>query len=307
MMSACQNRPPSPPTAAREPVFVRLFESPLFAVGEFRCPGCPTVTDEETALFPEIVIPSEGAYVRRDAGGAVYLDPTVTAFFEPGRPYVIEHLQPKPDVTTVLSILDEGELARSMDMERPVGARFQRDAVRTTPDVHLAHAALLAALDRGAGPLAVEECAVTLICRAVASTQRAFELARSTAAPDRRWRHDIAVATADYLNRHYRRPVQLRDVADHIGYSVFHLCRLFQAEMGKPIHKYLVGLRLQAAVEALSQSDRSITDVAFDLGFSSAGHFAGQFRRWAGISPREARQRVRAGRKISEVFPPSAT
>lgn len=280
-------------------MLVRRLETAAFIVQEFRCPGCPPVTAPETAPLAEIVLPRQGAYVRRDSSGSVFLDRTVTAFFEAGRPYVIEHPKPRPDLTTVISLVDEAGLAHSLGIRFEQATTFRRAAVRTTPPIHLAHAALLRNLDQGAaGRLAAEESAVQLIALAVELTQRSAELARPEDGRSGAWKREIAVAVADFLNARYREPVTLQAVAAHAGYSVFHLCRIFQSEMGMPIHKYLMQLRLEAALGELTHSDRPITEVALDLGFASSSHFTTHFTRWAGLPPSRARLGGRGSARI---------
>ncbi len=47
--------------------------------------------------------------------------------------------------------------------------------------------------------------------------------------------------------------------------------------------------RFDGATRMLEESDSSITDIAFDLGYGDGAHFTRAFRRWAAVSPREYR------------------
>ena len=80
------------------------------------------------------------------------------------------------------------------------------------------------------------------------------------------------------------------------GLSISRFNECFRAELGTSPHKYLLHRRLHLAGQLLRQIDRSITDVALDLGFSSSQHFALAFRKQFGVSARYYRNR-KPGRK----------
>lgn len=65
----------------------------------------------------------------------------------------------------------------------------------------------------------------------------------------------------------------------------------FTHDMGVSPHQYLLRMRIESAKEALKQSDVSVTDLAFELGFSSSQHFASTFRRMVGVSAHTFRRR----------------
>ena len=65
-----------------------------------------------------------------------------------------------------------------------------------------------------------------------------------------------------------------------------------------PPHQYLVRARLRRAARALADSDRAITEVAYDCGFGDLSNFVRSFHRAAGVSPRGFRRAARGDRKI---------
>ena len=66
--------------------------------------------------------------------------------------------------------------------------------------------------------------------------------------------------------------------------------------MGNSPIAYLIQLRINRAADMLRQGDRSITDIAFDVGFSDSNYFMREFRKVIGISPRiYRRQHAYAG------------
>ncbi len=90
----------------------------------------------------------------------------------------------------------------------------------------------------------------------------------------------------------------LDSLAAHLGLSPFHALRLFRAALGVTPHQYLVRCRLRDAARRLADDARSVTDIAYDVGFSDLSNFVRTFRRAAGVSPRAFRQASRGQRKI---------
>jgi AraC-like DNA-binding protein len=61
------------------------------------------------------------------------------------------------------------------------------------------------------------------------------------------------------------------------------------AAWGVTFEQLLDDFRLHHALIMLRDDEHSITDVAFDLGYSDAAHFTRAFRRWTGVTPRQFR------------------
>ena len=68
--------------------------------------------------------------------------------------------------------------------------------------------------------------------------------------------------------------------------------------LGVTPHQYLVRSRLRRAARLLAEEDRSITDIALDVGFADLSNFVRTFHRAAGVSPRAFRRAARGDRKI---------
>jgi AraC family L-rhamnose operon transcriptional activator RhaR/AraC family L-rhamnose operon regulatory protein RhaS len=60
--------------------------------------------------------------------------------------------------------------------------------------------------------------------------------------------------------------------------------------MGRSPIDHLLHVRIQKATELLAGSDRTITDIAFDCGFTDSNYFTRQFRKTTGHSPSEYRK-----------------
>jgi AraC-like DNA-binding protein len=107
-----------------------------------------------------------------------------------------------------------------------------------------------------------------------------------------------AAETALWIDAHSHTPIELEDAAAETGLSPFHFLRLFSNVLGVTPHQYLVRSRLRHAARLLPDRDRSITDIAFDVGFGDLSNFVRTFHRAAGVSPRGYRQASKGDRKI---------
>jgi AraC-like DNA-binding protein len=119
---------------------------------------------------------------------------------------------------------------------------------------------------------------------------------RSRAIPARDRRR--AVEAALWIETNAHDDIKLDDIARQAGLSAFHFLRLFSDVLGATPHQYLVRSRLRHAARLLADDTRSITDIAFDVGFGDLSNFVRTFHRAAGVSPRHFRAAARGDRKI---------
>ena len=107
-----------------------------------------------------------------------------------------------------------------------------------------------------------------------------------------------AVESALWIDANANRQIDLGGIAKQAGVSAFHFLRLFSNVLGVTPHQYLVRSRLRHAARLLADDARSVTSVAFDVGFGDLSNFVRTFHRAAGISPGRFRALARGDRKI---------
>jgi len=98
----------------------------------------------------------------------------------------------------------------------------------------------------------------------------------------------------DLLHDRFRDPLTLRQLAVEVGVHPVHLCREFRRHTGLTIGAYTRRLRIDYACSELAGTERPLTEIALDSGFSSQAHFSSTFRGVAGLSPSMFRARCRA-------------
>lgn len=95
----------------------------------------------------------------------------------------------------------------------------------------------------------------------------------------------------NYVKHNYRSPMDMSVLTAVSGMSESQVLRVFKQHLGCPPFQYISRLRLSAATDALIQTDKSITDVALDLGYNDSNYFTRLFKKQLGLSPREYRNK----------------
>ena len=89
----------------------------------------------------------------------------------------------------------------------------------------------------------------------------------------------------DAMDRAYADPLDVKAVAAMAFISPAHFSRSFRAVFGETPHRYLQRRRVERSMFLLRETERSVTDICFDVGFSSLGTFSRTFRDIVGETP----------------------
>ena len=97
----------------------------------------------------------------------------------------------------------------------------------------------------------------------------------------------------DAMDRAFAEPLDVHRLAQIAAMSEAHFIRTFRATFGETPHRYLQRRRVERAMFLLRTTDTSVTDICFDVGFSSLGTFSRTFRDVVGEPPSVFRERGR--------------
>lgn len=97
----------------------------------------------------------------------------------------------------------------------------------------------------------------------------------------------------DYIHKHYQENITLADLATHTYLSVTYVSRSFQKYLSISFTGYLTQVRLLHAASLL-RSDKTITDIAYESGFSSSSALIDAFKQYNGITPGQYRRNLEA-------------
>jgi AraC-like DNA-binding protein len=93
----------------------------------------------------------------------------------------------------------------------------------------------------------------------------------------------------DSMDRAYAEPLNVRAVAAVAHVSEAHFIRSFKSVFGETPHHYLQRRRVERSMFLLRETDRSVTDICMDVGFSSLGTFSRTFTGIVGETPSDYR------------------
>lgn len=89
-----------------------------------------------------------------------------------------------------------------------------------------------------------------------------------------------------YIEHYIYNKIKLSDVASHVGLSNSYFKRRFKSETGRAPGDYINNEKIKKAKELLF-TDKSITEIAYTLGFSSSAYFSTVFKNYIGVTPSE--------------------
>ncbi len=107
----------------------------------------------------------------------------------------------------------------------------------------------------------------------------------------------------EFLRACHAEKIALDQAARQAGISPFHFLRLFRQAFGITPHSFLTEVRLGEAKRLLSQHNLPVTEICWDVGFSSLGSFSTLFSREVGCSPAAFRRARRPIFQIPALYP----
>ena len=103
-------------------------------------------------------------------------------------------------------------------------------------------------------------------------------------------RRQLVQRMLDYIHEHYSDPVELHDLAAAMNLNASYVSSLFSTTLGVTFHHYLENFRLARAEDLLRDPVKRVSEVAYAVGYSNAGHFRNVFTTRIGLPPSAWRQ-----------------
>ena len=108
--------------------------------------------------------------------------------------------------------------------------------------------------------------------------------------------HPTVLKAYEYINEHYAEDCSLERLSDAVSMSKNYFHTLFTEQVGKTPYEYVTEKRIEQAKERIVAGERSMYEIALEVGFCSQSHFTKVFRGVTGMTPMEYR------RRLSELF-----
>lgn len=221
----------------------------------------------------KLVITWSGAFEFQVGRSVAWVDSSRLLFAYPGESYVDRHMLPGTGHCSVILTPDEDAL----DELWGSGARHVTDRVRPCS----LRAQMLAQLLRRTNePLVAQELGVSILEESSSERRRVGTIDQRCVRRAKAVLHDCPDGR-----------LSLSQIASEIGVTPIYLTQCFKRSEGMPLYRYQTLLRLCRALDRLPER-QDITDLAFELGFSSHSHFTAVFRSELGTTPSEYRSRA---------------
>ena len=214
----------------------------------------------------QLAIPFAGAFEFQVGRRATWVDCSRILFAEAGQSFVDHHVVPGTGHRSlILTPAPEAIDELCVDADDYFESRVRSCTLRTQMLVQL--------LRRTSSPLAAQEIAWAIMGESVSDSRRPAPLDPRCVRRAKTVLHD-----------HPEGRLTLSEIAAAIGVTPIHLTQTFKRSEGMPLYRYQMALRLARALESLPDRE-DISDLAFELGFSSHSHFTAAFRSELGVTP----------------------
>nr|WP_245884071.1 transcriptional regulator MelR [Vibrio albus] len=97
----------------------------------------------------------------------------------------------------------------------------------------------------------------------------------------------------EFIAANHEKPLTIQQIAEYVELNSNYAMGLFQRVMQLTIKQYITAMRINHARALLSESDKSILEVALTAGFSSSSRFYDTFSKFVGITPLKYRKKSR--------------
>lgn len=136
------------------------------------------------------------------------------------------------------------------------------------------------------------DCAVSLLNLYLARALRASSAAVSLHHYEGYTERDFDFSLVIHYIQHNYRVVTLSSLAETFHFSETYLSKLIRRKMNQSFTEVLRSLKMNHAMEYLTNTDMKVSEIADAVGYDSVDHFSRTFRRVYGMPPQEYKKRM---------------
>lgn len=136
------------------------------------------------------------------------------------------------------------------------------------------------------GPLIAQQCERHCLM----GTRRDYQKLTVDTIASKQHNDSRVLAVQNWLETHYAEPLGLEEITARFGFSQRNLNRRFKAATGKTPQTYIQEYRLEIAKQLLINSQQSIQQICFNIGYESLTVFGRRFKAYTGCSARDFRK-----------------
>jgi len=98
---------------------------------------------------------------------------------------------------------------------------------------------------------------------------------------------DLLEKVKNYIETNYMNDISLDNLAQYVSMSSFYLSRIFSKAYDINIKEYIIKIRMEKAKGMLVEGNKSVKQIAFEVGYLDQNYFSKAFKKYTNISPKE--------------------
>lgn len=88
-----------------------------------------------------------------------------------------------------------------------------------------------------------------------------------------------------FLQAEYKKKVNTHDMVELVHLSEYHFLRIFKKYTGLSPYEYLINYRINKSKSLLKETNLSVNEIAYEVGFNNINNFIRDFKKLVGVSP----------------------
>lgn len=108
---------------------------------------------------------------------------------------------------------------------------------------------------------------------------------------------DLVSAVKHYIYKNFKNNISLNNIAEAIHINPNYLCRLYKQETGNTIMNDITALKIDYAKKELLNSNKLISQIAFEIGINDPAYFSNFFKKNVKMSPSKFQHKFRKNKK----------
>lgn len=96
-----------------------------------------------------------------------------------------------------------------------------------------------------------------------------------------------------YIHDHYRESFSLEDVADYVELTPTYFTKLFKDQTKQTFIDYVTEYRIEKSKELLRQTNLSLKEIAYEVGYKDPNYYSRVFKKWTNLSPKQFRSTLK--------------
>jgi len=96
-----------------------------------------------------------------------------------------------------------------------------------------------------------------------------------------------------YIHDHYRESFSLEDVADYVELTPTYFTKLFKEQTQQTFIDYVTDFRIEKSKELLRQTNLSLKEIAYEVGYKDPNYYSRVFKKWTNLSPKQYRSTLK--------------